>query len=105
MTFSTVRRSTLREWPESRTSAACSTPLRRSSIDTSSRTSLFGFWSSAGSLIGNSWSSISPLDIQVFHEFSVSLDETLTKLHLCAHQLVKDSVGFLGIIYLDLHQY
>src|SRR5580658_9033156 len=87
MTFSTDRRSTSREW---------SNPV---SISTS------GWVDSIGSSSSGVLSMISAiLYIQIFHKFSVCLNEVLAQLHLSPHQLVEDSISLFGILYLDLHQ-
>src|SRR4051812_11519385 len=110
MTFSTVRSSTLREWPESKTSAACSTPRRRSSIEISGLAPVSAGWfSSLGSSIASSSGvlfcvvSSSILNIQILYEFGIGLNKVFTQLHLCAHQLVKDRVSLFGIVDFNLH--
>src|SRR5665213_1372667 len=105
MTFSTVRRSTMRECSVSSTSLALATPRRRSSIETSGISSAWA-GSSMGSLAGSLftvWSS-SMLNVQVLHELSVGLNEGFAQLNLCTHQLAEDGIGFFGVLHPHLHQ-
>src|SRR5665213_2734898 len=104
MTFSTVLRSTVREWPESMSSAAWATPRRRSSIVSSGITSLLGRSSGVGWLISSSFWSSSILNIQILHKLGVGLNEALAQLHFCSHQLVEDSVSLLGVFDPNLDQ-
>jgi len=45
------------------------------------------------------------LNIQVFHKFSISLNEVLAQFHFGAHQFIKDCIGLFGILNLHLHQH
>src|SRR6185369_7167870 len=104
MTFSTVRRSTSREWSKpDRTSTSVlslASEPRRGSGGVFWPSIPLTFWVSSMFEISSAI-----LDIQVFHKFSIGLYEVLAQLHFGAHQLVEDGVGFLGVFHLNLYQH
>src|ERR1044072_9233070 len=103
MTFSTVRRSTRREW--SKPLSISTSGVEPVSRPANASEGLFSgtislMFSFSGVLVTSAI-----LDIQILYELCVGLNKVFTQLNFCSHQFVKNCIRLLGVGHFYLHKY